>query len=87
MKKQLYIGSNFKMYKNIRAPAATRDIDREKVQFFFIPSYTSLESASKTSVPNQFMLGAQNMCWESADVWSAYFKMQETRSPSCTAEA
>lgn len=76
MKKQLYIGSNFKMYKNIRAPeeylqaisAATRDIDREKVQFFFIPSYTSLESASKTSVPNQFMLGAQNMCWESADV-------------------
>lgn len=73
MKKQLYIGSNFKMYKNIRATeeylqaisAATRDIDREKVQFFFIPSYTSLESASKTSVRSQFMLGAQNMCWES----------------------
>lgn len=73
MKKQLYFGSNFKMYKNIQATeeylqaivAATKDIDKEHVQFFFIPSYTSLESASKTSVRSQFMLGAQNMCWES----------------------
>ncbi len=73
MKKNLYFGSNFKMYKNIRATeeylqafaAATKDIRKENVQFFFIPSYTSLESASRTSVRNQFMLGAQNMCWES----------------------
>ena len=58
MKKKLYFGSNFKMYKNIHATeeylqaitAATKDIDREKVQFFFIPSYTSLESAGKSSV-------------------------------------
>ena len=68
MKKKLYFGSNFKMYKNIHATeeylqaitAATKDIDREKVQFFFIPSYTSLESAGKSSVRDSFMLGAQN---------------------------
>ncbi len=73
MKKHLYFGSNFKMYKNIQATeeylqaftAATKDVSRDHVQFFFIPSYTSLESASKTSVRDQFMLGAQNMCWES----------------------
>lgn len=64
MKKQLYIGSNFKMYKNIRATeeylqaisAATRDIDREKVQFFFIPSYTSLKAQAKPA-------SAANLCW------------------------
>ena len=72
MGKKLYFGSNFKMYKNIQATeeylqaitAATKDINREEIQFFFIPSYTSLESASKCSVRNSFMLGAQNMCWE-----------------------
>lgn len=69
---KLYFGSNFKMYKNIQATeeylqaitAATRHVDREKVQFFFIPSFTSLESASHSSVRDSFMLGAQNMCWE-----------------------
>lgn len=72
MKKKLYFGSNFKMYKNIQATeeylqaitAATKDINRDKIQFFFIPSYTSLESASRSSVRSSFMLGAQNMCWE-----------------------
>ena len=72
MKKKLYFGSNFKMYKDIKATSeyltaitsATQDIDRSQVQFFFIPSYTSLESASKLSIRDQFMLGAQNMCWE-----------------------
>ena len=49
MRKKLYFGSNFKMYKNIQATeeylqaitAATKDINREEIQFFFIPSYTS----------------------------------------------
>ena len=53
MNKKLYFGSNFKMYKNIKdteeylqaITTATEDIDRNEVQFFFIPSYTSLESA------------------------------------------
>lgn len=70
--KKLYFGSNFKMYKNIQATneyleaitKATNDINRNEVQFFFIPSFTSLESASKSPVRNSFMLGAQNMCWE-----------------------
>lgn len=72
MKKKLYFGSNFKMYKNIQDTEtylqaitdATRDINRNEVQFFFIPSFTSLESAGRSSVRNTFLLGAQNMCWE-----------------------
>ncbi|MGN0412662.1 MAG: triose-phosphate isomerase [Lachnospiraceae bacterium] len=72
MKKKLYFGSNFKMYKNIAATEeylqsiteATKHLQNENIQFFFIPSFTSLESVSRSSVRNQFMLGAQNMCWE-----------------------
>lgn len=72
MKKKLYFGSNFKMYKNIKATEeylraitdATKNINRDEVQFFFIPSYTSLESAGRMEIRDQFMLGAQNMCWE-----------------------
>lgn len=72
MSKKLYFGSNFKMYKNIKdteeylqaITKATENIDRNEIQFFFIPSYTSLETASRSSVRNSFMLGAQNMCWE-----------------------
>lgn len=72
--KKVYFGSNFKMYKNIadtteylrRITEAVKDIDSQKVQLFFIPSYTSLESVSKleSDIRKQFMLGAQNMCWE-----------------------
>ena len=73
MKKKGYFGSNFKMYKNAAATeeylqaitAATADISREDYQFFFIPSYTALERASESPVRSEFMLGAQNMCWES----------------------
>ena len=73
MEKKLYFGSNFKMYKNIQATEAylqaitdaTSSVDRRQIQFFFIPSFTSLESASNSSVRDKFMLGAQNMCWES----------------------
>ena len=69
---KVYFGSNFKMYKNIQATKeylsaiteATKDVDRDKAQFFFIPSYTSLPAAAESEVRDQFMLGAQNMCWE-----------------------
>ena len=72
MKKKLYFGSNFKMYKDMAATEnylqaiihATEDIDHDLVQLFFIPSFTSLERASRSSVRSSFMLGAQNMCWE-----------------------
>lgn len=72
MGKRLYFGSNFKMYKNIRATldyleaitAAVGNVNPKDVQLFFIPSYTSLESAQRCGARDSFMLGAQNMCWE-----------------------
>ncbi|MDO5424240.1 MAG: triose-phosphate isomerase [Eubacteriales bacterium] len=72
MRKKLYFGSNFKMYKDGRATReylqammeAVGQIDRERVQFFFIPSFTSLESAARCEAREAFLLGAQNMCWE-----------------------
>ena len=73
MGKKLYFGSNFKMYKNVKDTLeyleefsqAVKDLDKEDVQFFFIPSYTSLQSASECASRSCYMLGAQNMCWES----------------------
>lgn len=72
MEKTLYFGSNFKMYKNVKDTLkyleefsqAVKDLDKDNVQFFFIPSYTSLQSASECASRNCYMLGAQNMCWE-----------------------
>ena len=72
MRKKLYFGSNFKMYKGVKETndylteitEKTSDIDRKKVQFFFIPSFTSLTDASRHPYRDKFMLGAQNMCWE-----------------------
>ncbi len=72
MKKKLYIGSNLKMYKNVDSTlkylteleTLTKDIDREEVEVFIIPSYTSLESATKKIDPKLINIGAQNMCWE-----------------------
>ena len=72
MKKKLYFGSNFKMYKNAaetgiylrEIAAATEDLDKDRCCFFFIPSFTALDQASRTPVRDRFILGAQNMCWE-----------------------
>ena len=70
--KKLYFGSNFKMYKNMRDTEqyllditdALSAVDPDRMQLFFIPSFTSLERASGVSCRSRFMLGAQNMCWE-----------------------
>lgn len=70
--KKLYFGSNLKMYKNIQDTVAylqklvenTKDISREEIELFIIPSYTTLESATKNVDRNYVKLGAQNMCWE-----------------------
>lgn len=70
--KKLYFGSNLKMYKTIRETAEylgelakrTKDIDRNEMELFIIPSYTSLAEAAKTVEPHLVKLGAQNMCWE-----------------------
>ena len=72
MQKKLYFGSNLKMYKTIEETVAylqklvenTKDIRRDEIELFIIPSYTTLESATKNVDRNYVMLGAQNMCWE-----------------------
>lgn len=72
MKKKLYFGTNLKMYKGIadtvsylnRLSALTRDISRDEITLFVIPSYTSLSEAVKTTDQQTVLLGAQNMCWE-----------------------
>ena len=60
------------MYKTIRDTVEylqalvenTKDISRDEIELFIIPSYTTLESAVKNVDRNFVMLGAQNMCWE-----------------------
>ena len=72
MGKKLYFGSNLKMYKTIQETVDylnalvenTKDISREEIELFIIPSYTTLESATKKVDRNYVKLGAQNMCWE-----------------------
>ena len=72
MSKKLYFGSNLKMYKNIKDTVEylqklvenTKDISREEIELFIIPSYTTLESATKNVDRANVKLGAQNMCWE-----------------------
>ena len=72
MGKKLYFGSNLKMYKNIQDTLSypqdlvsyTKDISREEIELFIIPSYTTLESAVSKTDRAFVKLGAQNMCWE-----------------------
>ncbi len=72
MKKKLYFGSNLKMYKNIKDTVdylnslseQTKDISREDTELFIIPSFITLESASRSVDQHLIKLGAQNMCWE-----------------------
>lgn len=72
MQKKLFFGTNLKMYKTIRETvdylqalvANTKNISREEIELFVIPSYTTLSTAV-TSVDRDYIkLGAQNMCWE-----------------------
>lgn len=70
--KKLYFGTNLKMYKNISDTTSyledlinlTKDIDREELELFVIPSYTSLYNATTSIDRSLLTLGAQNMCWE-----------------------
>ncbi len=76
-KQMLYLGSNLKMYKTIsetvsfltRLAALTRDVDREQLCLFIIPSYTALDAAVK-AVHGQIRLGAQNMFWADSGPWT-----------------
>lgn len=70
--KKLYFGTNLKMYKNIQDTVSylqklvenTKDISREEIELFVIPSFTTLQSATEKVDRSYVKLGAQNMCWE-----------------------
>ena len=69
---KVYLGTNLKMYKTIRQTLAfltelaerTRDIPREQLCLFVIPSYLALPAAAAAVDQDQIGLGAQNMHWE-----------------------
>lgn len=69
---KLYFGTNLKMYKNAAATKDyltklvenTKDISRNEIELFVIPSYTSLPAAVSAVDGKYVSLGAQNMCWE-----------------------
>lgn len=70
--KKLYFGTNLKMYKNIADTVSylqklvenTKDISREEIELFVIPSFTTLQSATEKVDRAYVKLGAQNMFWE-----------------------
>lgn len=70
--KKLFFGSNLKMYKGIkdtaeylqRLSACTKEISRDEMELFIIPSFTSLPEAVKSVEQSEIRIGAQNMCWE-----------------------
>ena len=72
MKKKFYFGTNTKMYKTIKDTRAfvselqelTKDISRDDITLFVIPSYTTLKDANELKNEDLLMIGAQNMGWE-----------------------
>lgn len=70
--KKFYFGTNLKMYKNIKDTTSyleeleslTKDISRDEMELFVIPSYTTLDAAASAVSQKKIRLGAQNMCWE-----------------------
>ncbi|MGL5260672.1 MAG: triose-phosphate isomerase [Lachnospiraceae bacterium] len=72
MAKKLLFGTNLKMYKTIKETTDylqklehnTKDISRDEIKLFVIPSYTTLSNAVNCINQNYIQLGAQNMCWE-----------------------
>lgn len=71
-KSKVYLGTNTKMYKGIRDTAdfvselqeLTKEISREDMELFVIPSFTAIQAASEAADPKLLKIGAQNMGWE-----------------------
>jgi L-erythrulose 1-phosphate isomerase len=69
---KLFIGSNLKMYKNIKQTleytaalqSATQDISRNNLELFILPSYITLPDVSRAADRQLVKVGAQNMHWE-----------------------
>ncbi len=67
--KKLYFGTNLKMYKTIadtmlylqKLSENTKNISRDEIELFVIPSYTSLPVAIACVDRGYIKLGAQNM--------------------------
>ena len=70
--KKLYIGTNTKMSKTLCETTAfleelyqlTKDMSREELELFVIPSFTTLASARQCVPKDMIRLGAQNIAWE-----------------------
>lgn len=70
--KKLLFGTNLKMYKGVKETTEylqqlqnlTKDISRNEIELFVIPSYTSLNNASLSVDQQCIKLGAQNISWE-----------------------
>ncbi len=72
--RKIYFGTNTKMYMTIAKTVnfvtelqqRTKEISRDRVTLFVIPSFTALDAANRCISPERIRLGAQNMCWEDA---------------------
>lgn len=70
MRRKLYIGTNTKMFQTgceaeeyIKRMDCLIDDIRDRLEFFFIPSFTSLDRVVR-AVGDRIRIGAQNMAWE-----------------------
>lgn len=69
--KKVYLGTNTKMYKTIKEHVefvkdleeGTKDISRDELELFVIPSYTSIGPANDAIDEELIKIGAQNMNW------------------------
>ena len=79
--KKIYIGTNTKMYMDIRRTtdylrrlwALTEDLDRDRLELFVIPSYTTLDAARKCVPQSGIHIGAQNMAWKEEGQFTGRF--------------
>lgn len=69
--KKIYLGTNTKMYKTIKdsidfvttLAENTKDIPRDNIEIFVIPSYTAIGPAREAVSKDLITIGAQNMHW------------------------
>lgn len=69
---KIYIGTNTKMYKNIkettdfieRLQDLTKDIPRDVIELFVLPSYIALDGVSKVANKKLIKYGSQNVSFE-----------------------
>lgn len=72
MNRKIFFGTNLKMYKDIQETSEylsalsnlTKDINRDEIEIFVIPSFTTLNSCKNAIGHQNIVLGAQNMAWE-----------------------